>query len=175
MVCDGYVVYPLSGSMFANSQLYSGLLCGSNMPRCQCCSISEVFTRAVRFPVQGNINSNTVDKAKADDGSSWLIYKIVDIIRYRAVQHRAVIATGIVTNIMIIISVLSAFPWVRKSVLLQSRCTTMTNDDAVLTTMSSRSTTVSLVGSALHSPGSSLSPEMPTTSRKVDGEPMATP
>jgi hypothetical protein len=47
---------------------------------------------------------------------SWLIYKCVDIIRYRAVQHPAVIASGIITNFFIIISVLSAFPWVRKLV-----------------------------------------------------------
>ncbi|KAF2739813.1 hypothetical protein EJ04DRAFT_606499 [Polyplosphaeria fusca] len=46
-------------------------------------------------------------------GACWLIYKIVDIILNRAVQHKAVIASGIVTNIFIIISVLSAFPWVR--------------------------------------------------------------
>lgn len=48
--------------------------------------------------------------------TSWLIYKIVDIIRYRAVQHSSVIATGIITNVAVIISVLSAFPWIRKSV-----------------------------------------------------------
>ncbi|TPX16870.1 uncharacterized protein E0L32_003432 [Thyridium curvatum] len=46
-------------------------------------------------------------------GASWLVFKIVDIIRYRAVQHSSVIATGIVTNVFVIISVLSAFPWVR--------------------------------------------------------------
>ena len=45
---------------------------------------------------------------------SWLVFKIVDIIRHRAVQHGAVIATGIITNVLVIISVLSAFPWVRK-------------------------------------------------------------
>ena len=48
--------------------------------------------------------------------SSWLVYKIVDIVRHHAVQHGAVIATGIITNVLVIISVLSAFPWVRKSV-----------------------------------------------------------
>lgn len=48
---------------------------------------------------------------------SWLVYKIVDIIRYRAVQHPAVLTSGIITNVFIIISVLSAFPWVRKSVI----------------------------------------------------------
>ena len=45
---------------------------------------------------------------------SWLVFKIVDIIRHRSVQHGAVIATGIITNVLVIISVLSAFPWVRK-------------------------------------------------------------
>lgn len=44
----------------------------------------------------------------------WLVYKIVDIIRYHAVQHPAVIVSGIITNIFIIISIISAFPWVRK-------------------------------------------------------------
>ena len=48
------------------------------------------------------------------DPFSWLLFKIVDIIRHRAVQHGAVIATGIITNVLVIISVLSAFPWVRK-------------------------------------------------------------
>ena len=47
---------------------------------------------------------------------SWLVFKVVDIIRYRAVQHDAVIATGIITNVLILISVLSALPWVRKYV-----------------------------------------------------------
>jgi hypothetical protein len=46
--------------------------------------------------------------------SSWLVFKIVGIIRYRAVQSPAVIGTGLTTNILVIISVLSAFPWVRK-------------------------------------------------------------
>jgi hypothetical protein len=50
----------------------------------------------------------------ANQACRWLVYKIVDIIRYRAVQHPAVIASGIITNVFIIISVLSAFPWVRK-------------------------------------------------------------
>jgi len=44
----------------------------------------------------------------------WLVYKVVDIIRHRAVQHPAVIAAGIITNVFIIISVLSALPWIRK-------------------------------------------------------------
>jgi hypothetical protein len=53
-------------------------------------------------------------KNNANQDSRWLVFKIVDIIRYRAVQHRAVIVSGIITNVFIIISVLSAFPWVRK-------------------------------------------------------------
>ncbi|KAK4150017.1 hypothetical protein C8A00DRAFT_18382 [Chaetomidium leptoderma] len=48
-------------------------------------------------------------------GAAWLVYKIVDIIRYRAVQHPSVIATGIITNVAVIISVLSAFPWIRNN------------------------------------------------------------
>ena len=54
------------------------------------------------------------------------MYKIVDIIRYRAIQHPAVIASGVITNVFIIISVLSAFPWIRKLVVL---CSNIMNDD----------------------------------------------
>ncbi|TVY80783.1 Adenylate-forming reductase [Lachnellula suecica] len=49
----------------------------------------------------------------AISGAAWLVFKVVDIIRHRNIQPSAVIATGIVTNLMIIISVLSAYPWVR--------------------------------------------------------------
>ncbi|KAE9365668.1 hypothetical protein N431DRAFT_549769 [Stipitochalara longipes BDJ] len=48
-------------------------------------------------------------------GAGWLVYKIVDIIRHRAVQNSSVIATGVITNTLVIISVLSAFPWVRNN------------------------------------------------------------
>ncbi|KAF2844680.1 hypothetical protein T440DRAFT_313997 [Plenodomus tracheiphilus IPT5] len=48
-------------------------------------------------------------------GAAWLLYKVVDIIRYRAVQHPSVVATGIITNVFIIISVLSALPWIRNT------------------------------------------------------------
>lgn len=46
-------------------------------------------------------------------GTGWLVFKIVDIVRHDTIQPSAVIATGIVTNFLVIISVLSAFPWVR--------------------------------------------------------------
>ncbi|KAK3316857.1 hypothetical protein B0H66DRAFT_306716 [Apodospora peruviana] len=48
-------------------------------------------------------------------GAGWLVYKIVEILRYRAIQHPAVVASGIITNVLVIISVLSAFPWVRNT------------------------------------------------------------
>lgn len=46
-------------------------------------------------------------------GAGWLVYKVIDIIRHHAINHSAVIATGVITNVAVIISVLSAFPWVR--------------------------------------------------------------
>ena len=45
---------------------------------------------------------------------SWLLYKIVDIIRQHT--HAAIIVTGIITNTLVLISVISAFPWIRKLV-----------------------------------------------------------
>ncbi len=85
---------------------------------------------------------------------SWLVYKVVDIIRYRAVQHPSVLATGIITNVAVIISVLSAFPWIRKSVLpycLSHRAEEHHPADhsAATTTTRSRDTTASSDGWAL--------------------------
>ncbi|EEY22342.1 conserved hypothetical protein [Verticillium alfalfae VaMs.102] len=48
-------------------------------------------------------------------GAAWLVYKVADIVVHRASQHGAVIATGIITSILVIISILSAFPWVRNN------------------------------------------------------------
>ncbi|KNG50163.1 hypothetical protein TW65_03082 [Stemphylium lycopersici] len=51
----------------------------------------------------------------AVSGAAWLLYKIIDIIRYGAVQHPSVIATGVITNVLILVSILSAFPWIRNT------------------------------------------------------------
>ncbi|KFA71459.1 hypothetical protein S40288_08015 [Stachybotrys chartarum IBT 40288] len=48
-------------------------------------------------------------------GAGWLVYKVVDIIQHRNVQHDSVVATGIITSILVMISILSAFPWVRNN------------------------------------------------------------
>lgn len=48
-------------------------------------------------------------------GAGWLLFKVVDIVLHRAVQPDSVIATGIVTNVCVMISILSAFPWVRNN------------------------------------------------------------
>ncbi|CAG7846059.1 SubName: Full=Uncharacterized protein {ECO:0000313/EMBL:ENI11109.1} [Serendipita indica DSM 11827] len=48
-------------------------------------------------------------------GAAWLVFKIVDIIRHHKIQHDAVIVTGIITSILVIISIISAFPWVRNT------------------------------------------------------------
>ncbi len=52
------------------------------------------------------------DSARSVSGNSWLIFKVIDILIHRTVNHGAVIGTGIATSALIIISVLSALPWV---------------------------------------------------------------
>ncbi|KAG8998011.1 hypothetical protein FRB94_010781 [Tulasnella sp. JGI-2019a] len=48
-------------------------------------------------------------------GTAWLIFRVVFLIIHATMNNRAVIATGIITNLAICISVLSAFPWVRNT------------------------------------------------------------
>lgn len=72
-----------------------------------------VSIQVVQLPVPRKyilLGSNATPYAQC----SWLVFKIVDILRHHAVQHDAVVVTGIVTNILVIVSILSAFPWVRK-------------------------------------------------------------
>jgi hypothetical protein len=45
----------------------------------------------------------------------WLIYKVVDMFRHMDVQHDAIVVTGVVTNVAVILSALSAIPWVRNT------------------------------------------------------------
>lgn len=76
--------------------------------------MSEAFIPAARSLVLRESNSLAVTDTVTNNIFSWLLFKVVDIIIYRAVQNPAVIVMGVVTNVFIIISVLSAFPWVRK-------------------------------------------------------------
>ncbi|EJD44884.1 hypothetical protein AURDEDRAFT_166067 [Auricularia subglabra TFB-10046 SS5] len=48
-------------------------------------------------------------------GVFWLIFKVVEIFIHHNVNHDAVLVMGVITNLAIIVSVLSAFPWVRNT------------------------------------------------------------
>lgn len=88
----------------------------SSLRQPRSCSTLEEFTQAVLYQELGRSTPAKTHTSLTDRPLSWLVFKIVDIIKHRAMQHDAVLATGIITNAFVIISVLSAFPWVRKSV-----------------------------------------------------------
>jgi hypothetical protein len=48
-------------------------------------------------------------------GVLWLLLKVVNMFRTLDVQHDAVLVWGVVTNLAVMISALSAFPWVRNT------------------------------------------------------------
>ncbi|KAF7322797.1 Urb2 domain-containing protein [Mycena chlorophos] len=48
-------------------------------------------------------------------GVLWLMFKVVNAFLHMDVEHDAILAMGVVTNIAVIISALSAFPWVRNT------------------------------------------------------------
>ncbi|KAF9466387.1 hypothetical protein BDZ94DRAFT_1158111 [Collybia nuda] len=48
-------------------------------------------------------------------GVIWLLFKVVMMFRNLNVNHDAVLVMGVVTNVAVIISILSAFPWVRNT------------------------------------------------------------
>ncbi|KAF8314485.1 hypothetical protein DL93DRAFT_2167279 [Clavulina sp. PMI_390] len=51
----------------------------------------------------------------ATSGLAWILYKVANIIRDRQRTASPVVVMGIITNLSIIISVVSAFPWIRQS------------------------------------------------------------
>ncbi|GJJ08479.1 hypothetical protein Clacol_002697 [Clathrus columnatus] len=51
----------------------------------------------------------------ATSGFIWLVFKVTEVIIDRANNHEATIVMGVVTNVLILISVLSAFPWLRNN------------------------------------------------------------
>jgi hypothetical protein len=48
-------------------------------------------------------------------GIVWLLFKVVNDFRAMKVTHDAVLIMGVVTSIAVMISALSAFPWVRNT------------------------------------------------------------
>ena len=48
-------------------------------------------------------------------GVIWLLFKVVNNFRKLNVTHDAVLVMGVVTNLAVMISALSAFPWVRNT------------------------------------------------------------
>lgn len=48
-------------------------------------------------------------------GVLWLLLKVINMFRNLDVQHDAVLIMGVVTNLAVMISALSAFPWVRNT------------------------------------------------------------
>ncbi|KAI3610765.1 hypothetical protein WG66_007170 [Moniliophthora roreri] len=48
-------------------------------------------------------------------GVLWLLFKVITMFRTLDVQHDAVLIMGVVTNLAVMISALSAFPWVRNN------------------------------------------------------------
>lgn len=48
-------------------------------------------------------------------GVLWLLFKVVNNFRHLDVNHDAVLIMGVLTNVAVMISALSAFPWVRNT------------------------------------------------------------
>ncbi|KAF8061509.1 hypothetical protein FPV67DRAFT_1703970 [Lyophyllum atratum] len=48
-------------------------------------------------------------------GVIWLLFKVVNNFRHLDVNHDSVLILGVVTNLAVIVSALSAFPWVRNT------------------------------------------------------------
>lgn len=44
-----------------------------------------------------------------------MLFKVVTMFRNLDVNHDAVLIMGVVTNVLVIVSALSAFPWVRNT------------------------------------------------------------
>lgn len=48
-------------------------------------------------------------------GSAWLVYKVIDIFSKASLQHITVLITGVTTCVFVLVSALSAVPWVRNT------------------------------------------------------------
>lgn len=48
-------------------------------------------------------------------GVIWLLFKVVNNFRNLDVTHDSILIMGVVTNVAVMVSALSAFPWVRNT------------------------------------------------------------
>ncbi|KAF8314486.1 hypothetical protein DL93DRAFT_2080139 [Clavulina sp. PMI_390] len=51
----------------------------------------------------------------ATSGLMWILYKVISLLRDRRITATPVLTMGIITSLCIIISVISAFPWIRQA------------------------------------------------------------
>ncbi|KAG2015605.1 nonribosomal peptide synthetase 12 [Coprinopsis cinerea AmutBmut pab1-1] len=51
----------------------------------------------------------------ATSGCIWLLYRVVTILINHRINHSSVLVMGVITNIIVMISIASAFPWVRNT------------------------------------------------------------
>ena len=109
-VCPSYIIPVETNIEFASGHRYA-----SKSQSLLLYNTSEESTQDAHFQVLGR-KTHQDQKNGPDQVTSWLVYKCVDIILNHNIQHAAVIATGVITNVLVIISILSAFPWVRKLV-----------------------------------------------------------
>jgi hypothetical protein len=82
-------------------------VCSSGMERPE---DSSVGSSGFAFQHLGGIHSGC-----ALSGVLWLLFKVVYNFRHLDVNHDAILIMGVITNVAVIISALSAFPWVRNT------------------------------------------------------------
>ncbi|TFK20782.1 hypothetical protein FA15DRAFT_112343 [Coprinopsis marcescibilis] len=51
----------------------------------------------------------------ATSGCIWLMYRVATILINHSLNHSSVIVMGVITNVVVMISIASAFPWVRNT------------------------------------------------------------
>ena len=95
----------------------SGPHCGYASASLPFCNTLAAYIPAVPYLVAREYRIDKEHEAPPYllSATSWLIFKVVDIFIHHAVNNPAVIVAGVITNILIIISILSAFPWVSLS------------------------------------------------------------
>lgn len=48
-------------------------------------------------------------------GIIWLTYKVVNTVRNHVNENNAILTIGLLTNVAVIVTAISAFPWVRNT------------------------------------------------------------
>ncbi|KAH6913949.1 hypothetical protein BKA70DRAFT_649408 [Coprinopsis sp. MPI-PUGE-AT-0042] len=122
LAATGVWTYPrrYTGAMVLGN-LYAAILVRNELfGRCLYLIVNTLFAKWAPLKLRLGCTSalqhlGGVHSGCATSGCIWLFYRVVNILVHHKINHSSVLVVGVITNVIVMVSIASAFPWVRNT------------------------------------------------------------